>query len=74
MRVIPHWEQAEFILGFQFYNIFNHPNFDNPYYDVSSTSFGTLQRTVSPATTVYGVGLGADASPRIIQLKAQFKF
>ena len=73
-KVIPHWEAAEFNLGFQFYNIFNHPNFDNPYYDVSSPSFGTLERTVSPATTVYGVALGADASPRIIQLKVQFQF
>ncbi len=74
MNVIPRWEKAELNIGFQFYNIFNHPNFDNPFYDVSSGSFGRLERTVSPATTVYGVGLGADASPRIIQLKAQFKF
>ncbi len=74
IKVVPHWEQAEFDLGFQFYNVFNHPNFDNPINDVSNPAFGTLQRTISPATTIYGVGLGADASPRLIQLKAQFKF
>ena len=74
MNIIPRWEKAELNLGFQFFNIFNHPNFDNPFYDVSSGSFGRLERTVSPATTVYGVALGADASPRIVQLKAQFKF
>ena len=77
LHVIPHHESAELDLGFQFYNIFNHPNFDNPYADLASsngTTFGTFIRTLSPATTVYGVGLGADASPRLIQLKAQFKF
>jgi hypothetical protein len=75
-KVIPHWEKAEFDLGFQFYNVFNHPNFDNPYYDVSGSygNFGQIQRLVSPATTVYGVALGADAAPRIVQLKASFKF
>jgi hypothetical protein len=74
MKVIPRHESAEFDLGFQFYNIFNHPNFDNPVYNVAATNFGTLQRTVSSATTVYGVALGADASMRIVQLKAQFRF
>ena len=77
LRVIPRHETAELDLGFQFYNLFNHPNFDNPYADLAGsngTPFSTFIRTLSPATTVYGVGLGADASPRLIQLKAQFKF
>lgn len=74
MKVIPHHESAEFDLGFQIYNLFNHPNFDNPVYNVAAANFGTLQRTISPATTVYGVSLGADASMRIAQLKAEFKF
>ena len=75
INVVPHWEKAELDLGFQFYNVFNHPNFDDPAYNVANTAtFGTLQRTISPATTPYGVALGADASPRLIQLKAQFQF
>lgn len=74
MKVIPRHESAEFDLGFQIYNLFNHPNFDNPVYNVAAANFGTLQRTISPATTVYGVALGADASMRIAQLKAQFRF
>jgi len=74
INVVPHWEKAELALGFQFYNIFNHANFDNPVYNVASSHFGTLQRTISPATTPYGVALGADASPRLIQLKMQFQF
>jgi hypothetical protein len=72
--VIPHHESAEFDLGFQFYNLFNHPNFDNPVYNVAAANFGEITRTVSSATTVYGVALGADASMRITQLKAQFRF
>jgi hypothetical protein len=75
INVIPHWEQAELALGFQFYNVFNHSNFDNPVYNVANAAaFGTLQRTISPATTPYGVALGADASPRLVQLKVQFQF
>jgi len=74
MKVIPHHESAEFDLGFQIYNLFNHPNFDNPVYNQGAANFGTLQRTIYPATTVYGVALGADASMRIAQVKAQFKF
>jgi len=72
--VVPNWEKAEFDLGFQFYNVFNHPNFDNPVYNVDSGTFGQITRMISPATTVYGVALGADAAPRIVQLKAEFKF
>jgi hypothetical protein len=71
---IPHWEKGEFGLGFQFFNVFNHPNFDNPVANVSSGLFGDVQRTVSSPTTIYGSLLGADASPRLIQLKAQITF
>ncbi len=71
---IPHWERAALGLGVQFYNIFNHPNFDNPVADVSAPTFGTVIRTVSPPTTPYGSALGGDFSPRTIQLKAQFSF
>lgn len=71
---IPHWERAALGLGVQFYNIFNHPNFDNPVANVSAPNFGTVIRTVAPPTTPYGSGLGGDFSPRIIQLKAQFSF
>ena len=71
---IPGWERGELGIGFQFFNVFNHPNFDNPDANVSSSQFGTVLRAVSPPTTIYGSILGADASPRTIQLKAQFTF
>jgi len=75
VKVVPHWESAQLQLGIQVYNLFNHPNFDNPVADINNTSqFGHFTHTLSPATTLYGVALGADASMRIVQLKAQFSF
>ncbi|MFZ3214540.1 MAG: carboxypeptidase regulatory-like domain-containing protein [Candidatus Acidiferrales bacterium] len=68
------YEHAEFVFGAQFFNVFNHPNFDAPVNDIASTRFGQIVKTVSPPTTIFGSVLGADASPRLIQLKAQFNF
>jgi outer membrane receptor protein involved in Fe transport len=71
---IPHWERGELGIGFQFYNILNHPNFQAPFPVVQSSLFGQIIGTVSPPTSILGSGLGGDSSPRIIQLKAEFKF
>jgi Carboxypeptidase regulatory-like domain len=68
------WERAEFVVGAQFFNVFNHPNFDAPIMDTSSPRFGQIIKTVSSPTTVFGSVLGADASPRLIQLKLQLSF
>lgn len=67
-------ERVAFVFGAQVYNLFNHPNFDSPVMDVSSPEFGQIVRTVSGPTTLFGSGLGADASPRLVQLKAQLRF
>jgi hypothetical protein len=67
-------EKVEFVVGAQFFNILNHPNFDAPLLNVSSGRFGQIIKTVSPPTTVFGSVLGADASPRLVQLRAQFVF
>jgi len=67
-------EKVEFVVGAQFFNVFNHPNFDAPVTDTSNPRFGQIIKTVSPPTTVFGSGLGADASPRIIQMKLQVNF
>lgn len=71
---MPGWERGEFGLGFQFFNVFNHPNFDLPVNNVADPRFGTMVKTASSSTTLFGSGLGADASPRLIQLKLQFTF
>ena len=71
---IPHWERGKLGIGFQFFNLFNHPNFNFPVNDLANPAFGQTQALVSPPTSVLGSFLGGDASPRIIQLKAQLIF
>ena len=71
---IPLKESTNFQIGAQAYNILNHPNFANPNFNFSSSTFGNIQYTVSVPTSVYGAFLGGDASPRILQLKAKFTF
>lgn len=61
--------------GVQFFNLFNHPNFDLPVNDISNTAqFGQVIRTVNTPTSILGSFLGGDASPRLIQIKAELKF
>lgn len=71
---IPRWESAQLGLGFEFYNLFNHPNFGIPNEDISNTSFGHILYTSQPATGVLGSGRGGDASARMIRLKLQLRF
>jgi len=71
---IPHWERGQVGIGFQFFNILNHPNFAVPFPVVQSQIFGLSIATVSPPTSILGAGLGGDSSTRIVQLKAMFSF
>jgi hypothetical protein len=71
---IPRWEGAKFSVGARFFNLFNHPNFAFPNTNVDSNQFGQITQTVSQPTTIYGSGLGADASPRVIELQGKFVF
>jgi hypothetical protein len=70
----PHWESAKLGVGAQFFNILNHPNFDQPIGDIASPLFGTIQHTLNTPTSMYGAFLGADASARQIQLRATLNF
>jgi Carboxypeptidase regulatory-like domain len=71
---MPKWEKAQFSVGARFFNLFNHPNFAFPNTNIDSGQFGQITQTVSQPTTIYGSGLGADASPRVIELQAKFVF
>jgi hypothetical protein len=71
---LPGYERAQLGFGVQIYNLFNHPNFDQPVNDVSDSRFGQIVRTVSAPTSLLGSGLGGDASPRMVQLLARFSF
>jgi hypothetical protein len=61
-------------VGLQFFNLFNHPNFDQPVGNIAASNFGTIIHSVGPPTSILGAFLGGDASPRIIQLKMQLTF
>ena len=71
---LPKWESANLGIGLQFFNLFNHPNFNLPSNDITNPFFGTVQATVNPPTSILGSFLGGDASARLIQVKAQFTF
>jgi len=74
-RVAPQWESAKLKLAVQFFNTFNHPNFQLPLADVTyGGSNGTIYGASSTPTSVLGAFLGGDASPRLIQLKGSFVF
>lgn len=70
------WEKAKLGLGFQFFNLFNHPNFDKPISDIAQGPgvFGTITNLVSVPTSILGSFVGSDASGRIIQVRGQFVF
>jgi hypothetical protein len=70
---IPHWEKGQFGLAFQFFNLFNHPNFAQPNNDLTG-ALGSISSAVSEPTSILGSGLGGDASVRIIQIKASVTF
>ena len=74
MTKIPHWEAGQFGIGAQFFNLFNHPNFDQPIGDVANGGFGQTVLQVASPTSILGSFLGGDNSPRLIQIKAQIVF
>jgi len=64
----------QLVFGVNFFNVLNHPNFDQPINDISNAQFGLITRTVSPPTSIFGSKLGGDSSPRQIQLTAKYTF
>jgi len=71
---LPINESSNLGIGLQFFNILNHPNFDQPDANVSSSTFGQIINTVSVPTSILGSFLGGDASPRLIQVKGTLTF
>jgi hypothetical protein len=72
---IPGWEGARFGVGASFFNLFNHPNFDQPNTDIGTPStFGQITETVSTPTSILGAGLSGSTAPRLIQLTARITF
>jgi hypothetical protein len=61
-------------LGFQAYNVLNHPNFSNPTASITSGSIGTTSGDIAPPTSIYGSGQGALVTGRNIVLTGRFMF
>jgi hypothetical protein len=71
---IPLGEAGNFGVGLQFFNLFNHANFDQPIGDVASPQIGLITKTVSVPTSILGSFLNGDASPRLVQIKGTLSF
>jgi hypothetical protein len=71
---VPRWESAEFQIGAQAFNILNHPNFDQPVGNIENPQFGYSLATVGSPTSIFGSFLGANDSPRALQIRAQLRF
>jgi hypothetical protein len=71
---IPYWEGAVFQVGAQAFNVLNHPNFDGPVGNIENPQFGYSILTVGTPTSIFGSFLGANASPRALQIRAQLTF
>ena len=71
---MPKWEGAELQIGAQAFNVLNHPNFDQPVRNIANPQFGYIIRTVATPTSIFGAFLGANASPRALQIRAQLRF
>jgi hypothetical protein len=71
---IPHWENGILSIGFQFFNLFNHPNFGFPDNWSSDNTFGQIFYQEQAPTSVLGSGLNANVSGRMVQVRAQIQF
>jgi hypothetical protein len=79
---IPHWENSELRIGFQFFNILNHPNFGLPFIESGTPLLGVIGYMGQSSTTLLGgaqsstsfVGTNQNGAARMIQLKGELKF
>jgi hypothetical protein len=72
---VPHWETARIKVAAQFFNAFNHSNFQIPLADYTyGGSDGLIYTSANVPTSILGAFLGGDAAPRLIQFKGTFTF
>jgi Carboxypeptidase regulatory-like domain len=67
-------ERYKVQIGAFFFNVLNHPNFDNPFNNMAVGTFGQILATVSAPTSAYGAFQGSAVSGRIIQTQVKFIF
>ncbi|MFN7993720.1 MAG: carboxypeptidase regulatory-like domain-containing protein [Bryobacteraceae bacterium] len=73
-RTFKFGENRTFGIGVNAFNVFNHPNFGFPDYNLGDPDFGKVTATVSTPTSPYGNFLGFDSSVRVVQLSAKIVF
>ena len=74
MKDIAIREHVTFSFGVQAYNLFNHPNFDQPVNDIANPNFGSSIAAVGPPTSLLGSFVGAGSSPRFVEVKGLIRF
>jgi hypothetical protein len=74
MKSVALGEHVTFSFGAQAYNVFNHPNFDQPEGDIASSVFGSAVATVGPPTSLLGAFNGAGSSPRFVAIRGMLRF
>ena len=67
-------ERMAFSVGANFYNIFNHPNFDLPDATFGDSTFGNVVTTAPLPTGPYGAFFANLPSARIIQFQGKMVF
>jgi len=74
-------ENVSFRFDTQFFNLFNHPNFDLPASSAgiptepgTLVGFGGISNTVAPVTGLLGSRLGGDSSVRMVAFRGQIQF
>jgi hypothetical protein len=67
-------ERMNFTLGANFFNILNHPNFQNPVSNDLSSSFGMTTAVAVSPTTPYGSFASAAEGMRIVQVFGKINF
>lgn len=67
-------EKTRLQIGASAYNVFNHPNFQNPNADVAGSGFGMITSTAIPPTSAYGAFQGSAVSGRVVVLTGRFSF
>ena len=67
-------ERVRFSMGANFYNVFNHPNFANPYGGIFSGGFGHIFAEASAPTNPYGAYPSGALDVRLVQLTGKINF
>jgi hypothetical protein len=74
MKDVAITEHVTLSFGAHAYNVFNHPNFDQPVNDISNPQFGSSIAAVGPPTSLLGSFVGAGSSPRFVEIKGVVRF